>query len=440
MSKLSRPELTLTATASRIYIPVVTSFAETSATAFGLGSEESLALTLATEEVTAYLSRVGAPDRPVQIVAQGGGYYTRLELTFEPREFDMRAFNLSASASFEDETSLNETALLIASRMVDRFSFSQEGAALRVRLEKEKAYPEPTAMPVSDVTALEDYSIRAPEAEELKTLAHRVTDRYESYQYPSTFTLPGKVVDMASVGEYRAAVAADSRGNMGGGIIWQFLSDRIVEFYGPYVLSERMQSEIANDLIDFCISALGRSGARGLISPFPTEHLPVSFFEPLGSLTVKTGQGELLDVLGYYRHLDEDLGATVRIHPDLHDFVEKEYTRLALPRDVREVVREGEMHSPFSVIAAEFDKGRDTVTLHPVWWGEDAEETVRADVEILTAEDISGIFFIMDLGKPWQTLFTPALQASGFEPRVLLPYGGKSDLILFQLRTGERSP
>jgi hypothetical protein len=138
----------------------------------------------------------------------------------------------------------------------------------------------------------------------------------------------------------------------------------------------------------------------------------------------------------FYRHLQEDDGAAVWAHPLLEEFLTREYRRLWFARDIKTVCDEGELHSRHCVISAEFDKQQGTVILRPVWWGDDAEETLVGDVEILRKDGIRSIFFEMDLGKPWQSYFNPALEQSGFEPRLILPYCGKGDLVVFQHRAG----
>jgi len=55
---------------------------------------------------------------------------------------------------------------------------------------------------------------------------------------------------------------------------------------------------------------------------------------------------------------------------------------------------------------------------------------------MLLKEKFESILFEMDLGKSWHCYFTPALTRSGFEPRLLLPYAGKGDLVIFQHRFG----
>ncbi len=91
------------------------------------------------------------------------------------------------------------------------------------------------------------------------------------------------------------------------------------------------------------------------------------------------------------------------------------------------------------VLSAEFDRGASQVTLRPVWWGLDSEENVANHVRVLRDEGMSGILFEIDLGKPWHSRFTTALFSAGFEPRLVLPYAGKGDLVVFQHAGGERS-
>jgi hypothetical protein len=108
---------------------------------------------------------------------------------------------------------------------------------------------------------------------------------------------------------------------------------------------------------------------------------------------------------------------------------------MVFARDIKLIRDEGEMGSPFSVVSAEFDKLQAVVTLRPVWWGDDAEEILAGDVKILQSDGIHGIFFELDMGRPWHSRFSPALEKNGFEPRLILPNCGKGDIVVFQHRT-----
>ena len=69
--------------------------------------------------------------------------------------------------------------------------------------------------------------------------------------------------------------------------------------------------------------------------------------------------------------------------------------------------------------------------------GADAAANLAQHVKILSAEDLPNIFFEIDLACAWQAALTPALLNNGFSPRLVLPYGGRADVVVFQHRGGE---
>ena len=71
-------------------------------------------------------------------------------------------------------------------------------------------------------------------------------------------------------------------------------------------------------------------------------------------------------------------------------------------------------------------------TLHPVWPGADMETNVAQHLKLLTQEGLRNIFFRVDLGQAWQADFAPALLQNGFLARLVLPYAGEGDLVVFQ--------
>jgi len=432
---IHKAEVTLSLRADLILLPVATSFVEKAATAFGLGESEALSLTLATEEIFAYLCGAAAPGKEVLMKCRSGGYYVDQEFLFEARDFNMKAFNLTASVSMDHQDGMDETGLLIASRMVDRFQFFEEGKSLRLILTKDKSYPSLSDLPAADHNTLESYSIRPPDTEELKLFVYLAHKRYDSPVTPQSFNFPGKVADMVACGEYRSAIAADQAGHIGGGIVWRWDGIRLVEFYGPYILGSPNPG-MSQALIDSCLRNVARIGAVGLICRYPTPELPAEYFEPLGSLIFRNEENALVELTSYYRHLEEDLGLSVWSHDSIEPFLVNTYGRLAFAREIKPVRSGGESHSAFSVLAAEFDRGAGQVTLRPIWWGADSESVLAAYVKTLLKEKLGGILFEMDLGKSWQCYFTPALSKFGFEPRLVLPYAGQGDLVIFQHRIG----
>ena len=141
--KRSTRDVMLSVDADQVFLPLVTAFVENAANCFGLGMDESLRLTLASEEVFMHLCRVVMPNGgPVEVVCSNGVYYAKAVFSLPTDAFDMRAFNLTVTVSAEDEADLDAMGLVIASRSVDRFLLNrEEGRHLRLTLIKEKTYP-----------------------------------------------------------------------------------------------------------------------------------------------------------------------------------------------------------------------------------------------------------------------------------------------------------
>lgn len=440
MSPTRTWDVSLKLKAEESLLPLAVTCAEKAAIALGLGEPEALALTLATEEIFGHLCRVAAPGKDIEIRSRSGGYYVEQEIAFNARDFNMRAFNLTASAPVDDECAFEETGLLIASRMVDRFKLTHSEEGLNLTLIKEKAYPEISEIRAPEIPPLEQYVIRAPDPEELKIFVHLVNRYYEGYAIPGVFRYPGKLVDMVAGDDCGAAVAVDRAGRIGGGALWQRVSAETVEGLGPYLFNQPASSGMALDLVDACIEAVARSRAESLITRFPTPELPSDYFELLGSVRLCPKEGHPVELDAFYRHLGEDLGSAAWCHPLLEEFLAREYERLAFARQIHLVQDEGETHSPFSVLSAELDRSIGSVTLRPVWWGKDASETVACHLSVLLKEDVSCILFEIDVGRAWHSHFVPALLDHGFEPRFVLPLAGKGDVVVFQHSLNEPLP
>lgn len=423
-----------------VFLKLATSYVENSATAFGMDHSDALALTLATEEIFTYLCRYGTPRQDFEIRCVGGVYYVQVQFVFEAQDFDLRSFNLTATASVEDETSLAETGLLIASRMVDRFDLSAaDGNKHRLTLTKDKAYPSASKVDLPAAQSLTPFTFKIPDTEEIKLLGQLVRQHYADQILPPFFSFPGKVADMVASGEYQATLACHEDGQIAGGILWNMATLTITACYGPYVFSPNSEAraEMAAGLVDRCIEGIARTAAVGLINRYPSRDLPEGYFERLGSLRYLTGDQSVEELPVFYRELLEDPGSTVWCHPDLEQFLKEEFERLFLARQILPVRSQGEAKATYSVLSAEFDRPNRQVTLNPILAGGDVELNVGRHVEVLQKEGLTSILFQVDLGKPWQLEFVPALLKNDFEPRVILPYAGRRDLVVFQLKTGD---
>lgn len=426
--------------AEEAFVSVVTSFAENVALALGLGQSEALALTLASEEVFSHLCRVVMPAGGwIEIRCSGGGYYVQMDFMFPAADFDMRAFNVTATVSLADDGQIEEMGLFLASRSVERFRVGrEEGQGFKLSLIKEKAYPKVLAGQVPSVELLEQFSVRTPDSGELKLFSQLVEAFYGEGIVSDFFKYPGKLVDMVESGEYQAAVAVGPSGQIGGGTLWHGTGTKAVEWFGPYLFNQNPDSGIAQALLNSCISAIARTSAVVLINRFPTPEFPRQDFEYLGSASHYAPDGKTSRSEAWARLMREDLGSVVWAHPKLHDFLHKEYARLVLPREIRLAGDQGERHARHSVLMAAFDRLQASVTLQPIWWGEDFEKNLVQHLELFKKEEILNVFFALDLGQSRQTEFGAALFENGFKPCMLLPYAGTADVILFQFEGGAR--
>ena len=432
MSKKNSNELSLKIYLRADLMPVATSFAEQAALAYGLGQGEAMRLTLAVEEIFTYLCALAGPEEVIEINCENLGYGAAVEFQLGRRHFNMRAFNLTATISPDDEASLEQMGLILAARLVERLQVVEQGDyGLSLRLIKEKTYPAQAPATQAAPVPKGPHRTVAPDVETLKHFLNLVNQYYETRFFPPSFAFPGKVVDMAAQGEYEAAVALDEAGNVGGGLIWSGAGPRTVECFGPYLFLEEARPGLAELLMDACLSRIARTKVVGLFTLYATPDLPTAYFESLGQLTL-FGSHDPQPQPAYYRLLHEDPGCAAWAHPDLEDFLRSQYQRLVLPREIRLCGPQGEILPDDSVLAAELRRETGSAVLHPLKAGADADRNLAQHVSLLKHENLANIHFEMDLGQAWQTMFTPALLANSFQPRLLIPYGGAGDRVVFQ--------
>jgi hypothetical protein len=416
-------------------LPLCTGFVEQSARALGLGEREALALTLAAEEFFSYLAAGAAQDQDLRIECQGGGYEVTAVFALPSHTLDLGAFNVTSRATSGDDEPSAELGLIIAARRVDRLWFSQKAGEFQLAMSKEKAYPTPDAPVFPMPEAAPAVAVKDPDAAELHLLLQRLRV-LSSARLPPEFSTPGKVLDMTAAGVYQAAIAVDCAGNPGAGLFWRWQGDRLVECYGPYLFGQ--PAAIARLLLDRLLGDLAKSPAVGLLCRYPAPDLPADYFEALGTLRHHASDGSVTEIPAWYRSLIEDAGAIAWCHPDLRPFLTSEYRRLAFARDLAPVAVAGESIDPHSVLSASFNRPAGEVTLRPLWWGADTEANLREHVRVLRQEGLYDLFFELDLGRAWQGHFAPALLATGFRPRLILPHAGHGDLLVFQYGDGAR--
>lgn len=417
-------------------VGMVTSFAEQGGLALGLGGPEALSLTLACEEVFAYMAGLAEGEEGLTVLLHPLGYAVRAEFILPGRELDLSLMNLTAQPSLSDETQLAQLGLLIASRSVEHFYLSPTSqGGLSLSLVKEKAYPAGTPLAPPAVQPLASFSLAPASPAQLKDLAHLLAAGYAPQIYPPYLAQPGRLVDMVSGGEYGACLALGPRQALGGAMLWRHLG-QTAHCYGPYLFGQPPGSEMAAALVEGCLAALAKSEALSLICRYPTPELPQEYFEHLGELELSLPQGRLTWP-HFYRQLREDPGALSWCHPCLEEFLRAQYARLFLARDLRLTQPEGEARAAHSLLGARFDRTRGTVTLRLMQDGRDLADNLSRHVKLLAGENLPNVHFRLDLGDAAEAAQAHLLQAAGFVPRLILPWGGRGDLAVYQLAGGQ---
>jgi hypothetical protein len=119
-------------------------------------------------------------------------------------------------------------------------------------------------------------------------------------------------------------------------------------------------------------------------------------------------------------------------HPELERFLRHEYARLVLPRKLHLTARAERNVGGSSVLICDFRAGGREVLLRPVMFGPDACQNLLEHQRWLHERGVDFVLVELDLGVPWQTAMAPILLETGFSPRMVIPYGGRSDTVLFQ--------
>ena len=420
------------------FLPVATSFMENGTLSFGFAAPEAMALTLATEELFMYLTHIGHSEADMEIICSKGSCFARADINFPIGPIDLQAFNVTATISYDSEDDLDRLGLLMAARSVDHFEITwPDNRVIRLTLIKEKKYPRTEAVSPLSVKPLTEFSIRPPEPAEAKLFAELATQWYPAQDSPSFMRYPGKVADMIAGGDLAAALALDSRGNIGGGIAWRWVASNSVAFFGPYVFGQPEAPVMGRELVDALIGALARSACVNLISRFATPWAPAHYFQKLGTIRIGEDEGGR-EQTALFMHLREDHGSRVWIHPDLKDFLSTEYTRLSLPREIAQVADAGEEHGKHTVLSSEFDRDTRSVHLRPVLFGDDAQKVIEDHLGLFDREGARSVLFDLDLGVSWHAHFAPPLLKSGFVPCLIMPHGGEGDLLVLQRAEGSR--
>jgi hypothetical protein len=116
----------------------------------------------------------------------------------------------------------------------------------------------------------------------------------------------------------------------------------------------------------------------------------------------------------------------------MKDYLEEEYGRLFLARDIHLVQHLGDTKKGESIFGAEMHRERSEVIFRPLWPGDDFSKNLNRHLDLCRKESLNNIFFILDLGVHWHAFLAPSLIKEGFVPKMIIPFAGQADLVLLQ--------
>ena len=417
--------------ADAAWIPLVQGLAEQAGAVFGLDYAKTLRLTMAVEEILAYLADQ-APDEPLDLTLTPLASQVALDFSFAAADADLWAMNITACGVSCAEHDMQAMGLLLAARMSDGFEIRRDGTRVTLRLRMHRAYPELDPAPVTPVAARGAVTVHpATDPARIKEACRLIHGLYPPGLAPTGVATPGMIVDRIRGGELGAALAEDEGGAVRGFLLWEQASAGSVAFRGPYVFAPD-DTRTGRLLTDHLVGQLARTSVAGLVSDLATPDLPGEDFELLGELPLVAPDGQPAPLPLWYRSLREDNGLTVWAHPTLEPFLEEAYARLVLMRDIRRTQDLGEEREGRSVFATQLRPAVSQALLTPMLDGTDAGRNIQRHVDLLLAEGYRNILLSLDLSVGWQAALPPLLIAAGFAPVVVLPFAGRADVVMFQ--------
>jgi hypothetical protein len=380
-----------------------------------------------------YLAGVARDGRPMRIELTGRRHLLKASFGFEASELTLGGLNLTACArpGRNGETP-EDIGLLLAGKAADRFFFEHQGGdRFRIVAEVDRTYPAlpPVRPPES---SRPPYRLLAGhDPARLTQAAALASAAYPAWQCPGSFRTPEKFADLVACGQVECLVAVDAGGQTAGLVTWSPCSDRAIFFSGPFVYApEPHRADIARLLLDGMLMALARTPYVIMLSFRATDDLTPGYFEPLGSLQGASEAGGEQAVV--FRHLREDAGLAVWCSPRIETFLHQNYDRLEMFRDLLPVEEPPVRARTESLLGATLDRQRDLAELQAFLDGRDMAANLAAHVNAIRGKGIGRILFYMDLSRPWEAALAEDLTHAGFIPKLVLPYAGQADKVVWQ--------
>ncbi len=412
------------------FLPLAMAFVDKGARGFACNDREARGLVLAVEELFSFYVQQAAGGPAVEIELEDQGYRLALAISFPMADLDMRAFNVTWSINLDSEESLTMLGPMIAARSVSslRLDFGSDERVV-LRMTRDRDYPPagPVALPPPDSAGT--IRLSDPSTDDLRHFAAMVTAADAPF-IPSFMARPGMVADMFAAGHV-SAILATSGDWIRGGLLWRPLTDSCLELYGPYLFGDDPDDRLLTLLLDEAVGRISRTNCRGFLRRQGALAGYERFFDLLGELEHSTMSGAAASSTYYYRQLKEESGGVVYCNGTLAGFLQDQYERLCLPRQLREKAVDSSRLRDFSVLAVELEYARSLAVIRPLCSGKDMTANLSAHLDLLQGEGIGNFQVEINTGRSEDMAFAEALEQAGFVPRLLIPDAGQGDLVIY---------
>jgi len=411
------------------FLPLAMSLVEKGAEGFGYGRREAGGLVLAMEELFSFYARQATADSAIDVDLEDQGYRLALTLTFRMANPDLRAFNLTWNCSLDSEESLELLGPMLAARSVSslRLDFGTDDQVV-LRLARNRAYPPAADVPLPPGGLKSPLRLLEPSADDLRHFAAMAVAAGSPF-LPGFLARPGMAADMLAAGHI-GALLIEQDNWIRGGVLWHPLTGSCLELYGPYIFGPDADAQGVTLLLDAAVARISRSPYRGLVRRQGVLAGFERFFDFLGELHLRRGDAAIRSTC-YYRQLKEESSGTVYCAEPLASFLDKQYDRLCLPRQIRQAGSDPARLRDGSVLAVELEHERSLAILRPLCAGKDMAANLTAHLDMLRGEGIGNFLVELNTGRSEDTAFAAPLAETGFVPRLVIPDAGQGDLVVY---------
>jgi len=419
------------------FLALAMAFVDKGARGSGYGDREAQGLVLAVEELFSFYEQQAAKGSIAEIEMEDQGYRLALSISFCLANPDMQAFNLTWNVNHDSEESLKMLGPMIAARTLSslRLEFGdKEKVILRLTRNREYRSAEPVLLPPSGSTS--SLRVTDPSREEIYHFASMAAT-YGSPFLPLFLAHPEMAADMLETGHLHALLVVSDDWIMGG-VLWKPLTNSCLELYGPYLFIDDPEDAAMNRLMDEAVKCISRSRFKGLVRRQGALADHERFFDLLGEIQLSPNNNVKANATYYYRQLREESSGVVYCSGHLAAFLDEQYRRLCLPRQIRTASSQRLRNA--SVLAVELENTRSLAIIRPLCAGKDMATNLNEHLDLLQGEGIENFIVELDTGRREEIAFADALEKNSFIPRLLIPDAGIGDLVIYEHSNRDLQP